>query len=797
MNYVIDTSTILYNWNSLRSFPNESIIIPYQVLNDLDKFKTDFGEVGDNARAACNFICKYVNSSEKFTFKKIFKLDNGSRLFLWEPVEGVDSDGKILATVKKVQERFQYEKTILVTKKTSFRLLAHGQQIQSIDFNDVGEFQDKSGWQYVEFSADDFAKVNPTIGSMLYDEKFNDYIKNSYIVPTCDGKAFEGVVYRVCGNGYLKVIDRKPHSCGIVPKNLEQMMSFDLLMNDDIPLTALVAKAGTGKALENGSLVLTNVGFKKIEELTLDDIIIGNDGKEHKILGIFPQGKKRVYEVHFTDGTIVKCNDEHLWTYQTSSSKHSKYNKFTTSTLREIIDTKKITIGNDNKNGKGKFKGNRRNIFLPIPKPFEFKEKELPIKPYTMGAIIGDGSISVRFSHFTSEDKDVIEKINQELAEINCTLYNISKYDYRIVRLDNKLSKNNMFDNCIDYLNLRGKRSFEKEIPEIYLMNSIENRLELLKGLIDTDGSYEKNAYTFSTTSEKLAEQVKFLCESLGCVVKKTTRKTCYKYKNERLNGRLSYVLRIKYGEIEKLHFSQKREKQYNPTKCKARRTIEKIVETNEYKDMTCICVDSEDHLFLTNSCIPTHNTLMAIASALQKVLVEKQYRKLVITRPVVPIGRDIGFLPGDMEDKMEQWLLPFWNNIEYISSINNDAGKRKFSKEKLNMLLDKEARKELIQILPITYMRGSSISNAYIIIDEAQNTTPSEMKTIITRIGEGSKLVLTGDIEQIDDRFLSKECNGLTMAVQKFYGKDLFGFVKLEKSERSPLSELANDILF
>lgn len=436
MNYVIDTSTILYNWNSLRSFPNESIIIPYQVLNDLDKFKTDFGEVGDNARAACNFICKYVNSSEKFTFKKIFKLDNGSRLFLWEPVEGVDSDGKILATVKKVQERFQDEKTILVTKKTSFRLLAHGQQIQSIDFNDVGEFQDKSGWQYVEFSADDFAKVNPTIGSMLYDEKFNDYIKNSYIVPTCDGKAFESVVYRVCGNGYLKVIDRKPHSCGIVPKNLEQMMSFDLLMNDDIPLTALVAKAGTGK-------------------------------------------------------------------------------------------------------------------------------------------------------------------------------------------------------------------------------------------------------------------------------------------------------------------------------------------------------------------------TLLAIASGLQKVLVEKKYRKLVITRPVVPIGRDIGFLPGDMEDKMEQWLLPFWNNIEYISSINNDAGKRKFSKEKLNMLLDKEARKELIQILPITYMRGSSISNAYIIIDEAQNTTPSEMKTIITRIGEGSKLVLTGDIEQIDDRFLSKECNGLTMAVQKFYGKDLFGFVKLEKSERSPLSELANDILF
>ena len=795
MNYVIDTSTILYNWNSLRSFPNENIIIPYQVLNDLDRFKTDFGEVGDNARAACNFICKYVNSSEKFTFKKIFKLDNGSRLFLWEPVEGVDSDGKILNTVKSVQERYPKEEIILVTKKTSFRLLAHGQKIQSIDFNDVGEFEDKSGWQYVEFSADDFSRVNTTIGSLYYDEKFKDFVKNSYIVPTCEGKPYEGVVYRVLGDGHLKVIDRKPHSCGIVPKNLEQMMSFDLLMNDSVPLCALVAKAGTGKALENNSLVLTSNGFKKIKDLSLDDIIIGNDGKKHKILGIFPQGKKRVYEVHFTDGTVVECNDEHLWTYQTSNDRFKE--RFRTTTLREIIDNQKITIFNKNKSGKGKFTGYRRNIFLPIPKPFEFDEKELPIKPYTMGAMIGDGNISCKFSHFTSEDEDVIEKINNELSEINCMLHKISDYDYRIVRLDNQLSDKNMFDNIINYLGLRGKKSFEKEIPEIYLLNNIENRLELLKGLIDTDGSYEKNAYLFYTTSEKLAQQVKFLCESLGCVVKITNKISHYKYKNEKKQGRLSYILRIKYGIIEKLFFSKKREKQFIPTKCKARRTIEKIIETNEYKDMTCICVDSEDHLFLTNSCIPTHNTLMAIASALQKVLVEKEYRKLVITRPVVPIGRDIGFLPGDMEDKMEQWLLPFWNNIEYISSINNDAGKRKFSKEKLNMLLDKEARKELIQILPITYMRGSSISNAYIIIDEAQNTTPNEMKTIITRIGEGSKLVLTGDIEQIDDRFLSKECNGLTMAVQKFYGKDLFGFVKLEKSERSPLSELANSILF
>ena len=131
-----------------------------------------------------------------------------------------------------------------------------------------------------------------------------------------------------------------------------------------------------------------------------------------------------------------------------------------------------------------------------------------------------------------------------------------------------------------------------------------------------------------------------------------------------------------------------------------------------------------------------TGKTLLAIASAMHKVLVQKKYRKIVITRPIVPIGRDIGYLPGDLDDKMEEWLLPFWNNIQYISAINLDASKRKFSKEKIDMLLDKEKRSEILQILPISFMRGSSISNSYIIIDEAQNTTPSQMKTIITRIG-------------------------------------------------------------
>lgn len=189
--------------------------------------------------------------------------------------------------------------------------------------------------------------------------------------------------------------------------------------------------------------------------------------------------------------------------------------------------------------------------------------------------------------------------------------------------------------------------------------------------------------------------------------------------------------------------------------------------------------------------------SLLAIAAAMNKVMNEKKYRKIIITRPIMPIGRDLGYLPGDVDEKMAEWIRPFMDNIDYIKSLNYDAGKRKVAITKVDALLDKQKRHDWMQILPLTYIRGSSISNAYIIVDEAQNTTPAQMKTIITRVGENSKLVLLGDVNQIDNRFLSKDCNGLAFAVKKFYGNKLFAHVTLKDTERSELSKLATEILF
>lgn len=193
-----------------------------------------------------------------------------------------------------------------------------------------------------------------------------------------------------------------------------------------------------------------------------------------------------------------------------------------------------------------------------------------------------------------------------------------------------------------------------------------------------------------------------------------------------------------------------------------------------------------------------TGKTLCAISSAVQQVLIKpKLYDKIIITRPVMPVGKDIGYLPGDVNEKMAEWIRPFMNNIEYIKRMNEQKGKSKVSIEKITPLLDLNSCQDIMEVLPLTYIRGSSISNSFIIVDEAQNATPSEMKTIITRVGEGSKLVLMGDVNQIDNRFLSRECNGLTMAIKKFWGNDIYSHITLKSVERSKLAELATKVLF
>jgi PhoH-like ATPase len=181
-----------------------------------------------------------------------------------------------------------------------------------------------------------------------------------------------------------------------------------------------------------------------------------------------------------------------------------------------------------------------------------------------------------------------------------------------------------------------------------------------------------------------------------------------------------------------------------------------------------------------------TGKTLLAIAAGLHKTLDAGQFQRLLVSRPIFPMGRDIGYLPGDIEQKLNPWMQPIFDNVEFLMGADKKAAGR--AQELINQ--------GMLNIEPLTYIRGRSIPKQYLIVDEAQNLTPHEIKTIVTRAGRGTKVVLTGDVYQIDNPYVDSANSGLTYAVERFKGHPIAGHVTLTKGERSELAELAANIL-
>jgi PhoH-like ATPase len=178
--------------------------------------------------------------------------------------------------------------------------------------------------------------------------------------------------------------------------------------------------------------------------------------------------------------------------------------------------------------------------------------------------------------------------------------------------------------------------------------------------------------------------------------------------------------------------------------------------------------------------------TLISIAAGLEQVLEKKRYKSLVVLRPVQPVGKDIGFLPGTLQEKMEPWIAPIKDNLRFLLS---NSGKRSRNVEDTLAMYFEDGT---IEVEAMTFIRGRSISNAFMIIDEAQNLNLHELKTILTRVGEGTKIVLTGDVEQIDNTYVDSLSNGLTIAIERFKDENIAGHVTLVKGERSVLASMA-----
>jgi PhoH-like ATPase len=182
-----------------------------------------------------------------------------------------------------------------------------------------------------------------------------------------------------------------------------------------------------------------------------------------------------------------------------------------------------------------------------------------------------------------------------------------------------------------------------------------------------------------------------------------------------------------------------------------------------------------------------TGKTLLAIAAGLKQTMEDKTYKRVLVTRPVIPMGKDIGYLPGAKDEKLSHWMQPLFDNLELITSVYHKQN-IKAPEQILN--------NNIIELEALSYIRGRSLPNQFIIIDEAQNLSPHEVKTIVSRAGTDSKVVLTGDPFQIDSPYLDANSNGLTYLVEAFKGQPLFGHILMSRSERSHLSELAAELL-
>ena len=197
--------------------------------------------------------------------------------------------------------------------------------------------------------------------------------------------------------------------------------------------------------------------------------------------------------------------------------------------------------------------------------------------------------------------------------------------------------------------------------------------------------------------------------------------------------------------------------------------------------------LDNRIQLITISGKAGTGKTLLALASALEK---RKSFSKIFLARPIIPLSnRDLGFLPGDIHSKLDPYMQPLFDNLSVIRNQFKNGDQRAL---RINEMLEYEK----LLITPLAYIRGRSLQKSFFIVDEAQNLTPHEVKTIITRAGEGTKVVFTGDIHQIDHPYLDKKSNGLTYLISRMKGQDVFAHITLEKGERSDLAELASNLL-
>jgi phosphate starvation-inducible protein PhoH len=495
----------------------------------------------------------------------------------------------------------------------------------------------------------------------------------------------------------------------IHPANPHQKQFVKSIKNNILTIGS--GEAGTGKLNPDYTEVLTPKGYVRIDSLKIGDQVISAEGTPTNVLGIYPKENLEIYEVEFSDGTFTRCCIDHLWAVRTVKET-SNNTEFKVKSLRELLPNiqKRTRIKQSH------------YYEIPLTKPIELPEQNLPIDPYLMGCILGDG-------HLIKSGAFCLSVGHKDIEYFEATFKNLitRKACYNNVY---HLSCN-LFKEEIKELGLAGKVKHGKFIPDSYLIGSKNQRLSLLQGLLDTDGSINKfgNRITFSNNNLNLVDGVIHLVQTLGGIAAVSGR--IRKEGQDR-----QYTVKIQLPEnIQCFRLPRKNiQKRVKPIR-------RKIVSAKYIgqENGRCIMVEHPSHLFLLNDCIVTHNTLLALFTGVQLLNnPESPIQKIIYVRSHIKDREEasVGAIPGTLADKMRIMAYPILDNLELF-----------MSKEAIDFTLEQEK----IEVLPFMFMRGRSFQNTFVILDEAQNSSQSQLKTLLTRITETSKIVIIGDSTQCD----------------------------------------------
>ena len=544
-------------------------------------------------------------------------------------------------------------------------------------------------------------------------------------------------------------------------KNEKQKQFINMI--DEYQITLCSGPAGCGKAQPLYSTIYTPNGPIKMNDVKIGQDICGINGDVVKIIDIYPQGLKDCYRVYFTDGVYVDCCDEHLWSVSTNKNRDDgKYD------IYDIIQTKDML---DNLYARD----NRRNYKLPITKPVFYNETKLPFDSYLMGVLIGDGSMTQRTTRITSKDQEILNEVNNIIKDYKLKLTPTKKTlldeDCTYIISGGK-NRPNYITNETDKLKIRCK-SEHKFIPIEYLYSSINDRIKLLQGLMDTDGTVRKESGCplYSTSSPQLRNDFCELIRSLGGIANVSIKNT------NRLNN---YIISINLpNNIRPFKLKRKLDLIKEKTKYLTPRFIDKIEYIGKVEQQ-CISVDSDNHLYLTDNHIVTHNSHLSLAKALEYIQTpDNGYNTLYIITPAVEIEEKIGSLPGNLADKLSVYLFSTYYLIDKIIGRENR---------------EKMVKEGVIQPLALAFLRGVNIDNAILVFEEAQNASLKQMKTLLTRIGYNAKFIISGDLKQID-RFRNNGESGLIDAMKRFEAFNEMGIFHFRDGD-SVRNDIINEIL-